>query len=508
MNTLLPRRWRSIGLRLTAGAGLLLAMCAVLPTLAAPDAPIAPQEARYQVYLALTVANKANTTPPPQETPPPNGASGALFMQPEKKVAGPSLKVDAQGGMHMVYYDSVPLAEKPAATYAYCPPPAAQCGDSSKWSYLSMGDQIDQAQLQLTPAGNPRLLLGYHALSQYAELYIYGECDSNCTASEDSWNFIAVTSRSLAAGGIADYYLPVRTFALDPQGRPAFVFYDRNTQPEPDHTGGYYVSCQADCTTDGSWTEVRFTHRNGYYDELVDQPVLQFTSEGAPRILATLYPLNGTGDSGIYYFACDSNCDSDAGWARTLIIDRGSGPYPVWDLALDAQDRPRVAYFRYDALDDTRQTLFYLWCDANCVGDGSWQQIDLGLPKGDGIGADLVLDATGRPRIAYLASSDLGYAWCDGDCTTAQGWQHGYADSDDKMTAEYPIALPFTCSAGIWDSYSPSLALDNAGNPRIAYDASYKGYCQYQDPTDPSKPPTSEFREIWHSVRTVFTEKP
>jgi hypothetical protein len=52
------------------------------------------------------------------------------------------------------------------------------------------------------------------------------------------------------------------------------------------------------------------------------------------------------------------------------------------------------------------------------------------------------------------------------------------------------------------------LALDSQGNPRIAYDASYKAYCQYQDPTDPTKPPTNEFREIWHSVRTIFTTQP
>src|SRR6185369_10737660 len=116
MTTFLPRRWKSIRLRLIAAAGFLLAVCAILPTLAAPRTSVTAQAARYHVYLALTVANKGATTPPPAPTPPAS-TSGALFMQPEKKVAGPSLKVDAQGGMHMVYYDAVPLAEKPAATY-------------------------------------------------------------------------------------------------------------------------------------------------------------------------------------------------------------------------------------------------------------------------------------------------------------------------------------------------------------------------------------------------------
>lgn len=471
-------------------------------------APLAQQAGPYTVALPLVVRDGSTQPPPATPTPEPDGESGALFMQPDKKVAGPSIKVDAQGGMHLAYYDSVPLAEMPAATYAYCPPPASQCDDGSKWSYLSIGDQIDEVQLQLTPEGYPRLLVGYHDLANFAEVYFYGECNSNCTASEDSWNFIAVTQRSLNASGIGDTYLPKRTFALDPQGRPAFVFYDQNTQPEPDHTGGYYYSCQASCTEDGSWIEGRFTHRNGYYDELVGQPVLQFTSDGKPRILALLYPLNGTGEDGIYYFACDNGCDDDANWQRALVTERGSGPYPAWDLELDAQNRPRAVFFKYDAIDSSAQTLFYLWCDANCANGGTWEVLDIGLPKGDGIGADIELDTAGRPRIAYLNSTQLGYAWCNGNCGSATDWQYGYGDSDEAMEQEYPIARPITCNAGLWDSYSPSLALDSQGNPRMAYDASYKAYCQYQDPTDPSKPPTSEFREIWHSVRTIFTTQP
>jgi hypothetical protein len=504
MNHASPSTRKSIRPRFVTVTCALVAVGAIVLNLVSPVVASQVFGGQFSVFLPL-VAGPAGLEPPP---PPPDGAEGALFMQPERKVAGPSLKVDAQGGMHIAYYDSVPLAENPAATYAYCPPPASQCGDGSKWTYLRIGDQIDQVQLQLNAAGQPRLLIGQHLTGDYREVYYYGECASSCATSLDSWSFLEVTSRSLAASGISDYYLPTRSFALDPQGHPAFVFYDQDTIPEPDHTGGYYLSCQADCTTAGSWTEARFTHRSGYFDELVTQPVLAFTADGNPRILANLYPLNGTGPEGIHYFACDQGCEDDTNWERTLIIERGSGPYPVWDLELDAQSRPRVAYFRYDASDGTDETLFYLWCDTNCTADGSWQTLDLGLPKGDGIGADLELNTAGHPRIAYLTSADLGYAWCDSGCTTAQDWQHGYADNDDQMTADYPIALPITCSAGIWDSYSPSLALDSAGNPRFAYDASYKGYCQYEDPTDPTKPPTSEFREIWHSVRTVFVEQP
>jgi hypothetical protein len=503
MSKFLPARSMRVAILL---AVLIAAVCADAPAHVLHATPAAPQ-ASHAVYLPMIARGGSPTTPPP--TPPPTEASGALFMQPQKKIAGPSIKVDAQGGMHLAYYGAVPLADKPAATYAYCPPPAAQCGDSRKWSFLSMGDQIDEVQLQLTPQGHPRLLLGYHDTAKFLRVYIYGECDSNCTAGESSWAFVAVTVRSLNAASYGDIYLPNRTFALDPQGRPAFAIYDNNyVNVEPDHIGGYYFACQANCTQPGSWTETLFTHRNGYNNELVSQPVLQFTSDGKPRILAMLYPLNGTGDNGIYYFSCDGACDNSASWQRTLVADRGSGPYPTWDLALDGQNRPRVSFFKYDASDGTGQTLFYLWCDASCTSSGGWRMLNLGLPKGDGIGANIELDPNGRPRIAYLDSENLGYAWCDTNCTNAAGWRHGYADDDQTMEQEYPIARPVTCSAGIWDSYSPSFALDRQGNPRIAYDASYKAYCQYQDPTDPTKPPSNEFIEIWHSVRTVFVPHP
>jgi hypothetical protein len=495
-------------------AALVAIICAAYPVSRLFAAPAAPQSGPNSVYLPMMASSGSSTTPPPTTTPPtttppPAGDDGALFMQPEKKVAGPSLKVDAQGGMHMAYYDSVPLADKPAATYAYCPPPAAQCGDGSKWSYLSMGDAVDQAQLALTPEGHPRMLVGLHNTAAFEEWLFYGECNSNCAVSGDNWTFVQVATQSLNAVSISDSERPRRSFALDAQGHPGFVYYDKDyVNKEPDHTGGYYYSCQTNCTDAANWSEAHFTRTSGYYDELIDAPVLQYTSDGKPRVLSVLYPLNETGAPyGLYYFTCDTGCATASAWERTMIDERTSGPYPAWDLELDAQNNPRVTYFKYDDGSSNR-TLWYEWCNSACANGANWHKTGIGVPGEEGIGADLALDAAGHPRIAYLSDENLGYAWCDGDCTSAAGWQHGYADNDQRMEEEYPIARPVTCNAGIWDSYSPSFALDRAGNPRIAYDASYKAYCQYQDPTDPTRPPTNEFHEIWHSVRMIFTTQP
>ncbi|KAB8141070.1 hypothetical protein F8S13_21365 [Chloroflexia bacterium SDU3-3] len=464
------------------------------------------------VYLPLVSRGQAQTptpeTPTPETpTPDPGGADGALFLQPTKKVGGPAIQVDAQGGMHVAFYDAITLAEHPQATYAYCPPPAAQCADGSKWASVSFSDQVDEVQLQLTPTGHPRMLFSVHDTSGLSKSYVYAECDARCSADAGAWRFATVASRAVGYWSVGSYYLPKRGFALDAQGRPAFVYYDRDTTPEPDHTGGYYYSCQAKCSDAASWTEARFTHRAGYYDELVDQPVLQFTSDGKPRVFAMLYPLDGTGESGLYYFACDSDCQDDASWQRTLVTARGNGPYPAWDLALDAQNRPRASFFKYDADDGSGDTLYYLWCDGSCLSTAGWHTLNLNLPKGEGIGADIELDSAGKPRIAYLTSADLGYAWCDGGCTAAGGWKHGYADNDDLMSDSYPVPLPYTCSSGVWDSYSPSLALDAEGNPRMAYDASYQAYCQFEDPDRPGEV-ENRFIEVWHSARTVFVPQP
>ncbi len=466
----------------------------------------AAQSGGSVVYLPMTFGGPRGAAPAPN--PGPSGPQ-ALFHQPGQSIGGASLAIDAAGGTHLAYREIEPLEQQPALIYSYCAPNAA-CTSNTAWSRLTIPGTVDEVQLRLTPAGQPRVLVGLRQKSgNFEQLYAYGECNANCQQ-ETQWSFALVTSRlDSGIGGVTGAYLPVRSFALDPAGRPRFVLYDANYVVEPDHYGGFYFSCDTNCTNQGQWSEARFTRQRrlseyNIKDEVINAPVLTFTSDGKPRILAQLFPLDGEGTAGLTYFACDAGCDDDANWERTFLVERGSGPYPAWDLALDASNRPRVAYFRYDASDDTEQKLFYLWCDTGCTSGDNWNGTDIGMPKGDGIGADLELDAQNRPRIAYLNSNALGYAFCNGDCSGPGGWQRRILDTHAALEAAYPIPLPFTCDSGIWDSYAPSFRLDRAGNPRIAYDSSYKAGCLYSDPANPAKPPTREFREIRRSVRMVF----
>jgi hypothetical protein len=443
---------------------------------------------------------------PPQPAPPAEGS--AIFMEPNSKTGSPDIAIDAQGGTHLVYRYHVPVNENPDGIYAYCPAPSSSCADPARWQRLNIGGPVDSIQIALTPAGQPRVLaIGpSQGNSSYASYY-YGECNANCL-SEAGWSFVNVTS-SYTSGDLTGYYLPKRSFALDPQGRPRFVFGNADFTTEPDLYGGYYATCDSGCDQAESWSISRFTHQimgESYLLEYeqISQLSLDFTTDGRPRVVAMLYPMRSLGQAdGIYYFACDEGCEDDANWDRAWVFERGNGPYPMWDIAIDGQNRPRIAIYKEDTLDGTGRRLYFLQCDGGCLNSAAWQTANLGLSREVGDGVDLELDAQGRPRLAYLNGSDnLGYSWCNAGCTDPAAWQHVIAESSTQLEAEYPVARPVTCNAGLWDTYAPSLALDAQGHPHVGYNGSYKARCQYQDPNDPGQI-YDTFLEIWHSVRLV-----
>jgi hypothetical protein len=104
---------------------------------------------------------------------------------------------------------------------------------------------------------------------------------------------------------------------------------------------------------------------------------------------------------------------------------------------------------------------------------------------------DLALDEQNRPRLAYHAPLAAGfglfYAWCDaGNCEdAASGWHAQEMEASEEVNAELPIppwegcptCVPIIppCTISTWDTgMRPSLALDPNGEPRIAYDAEHE----------------------------------
>ncbi len=470
------------------------------------------QATGHTMYLPVVVrSGGTNTTPAPT---PPASADGAFFFEPKTRTASPGVAVDAQGGMHMAYYHDISEDDGGAhGIYSYCPPPAAQCTTESRWQRVRLFGPANAVQLQLTPAGKPRLLAEDTGLRNSVYLrtfYTYAECDQNCLNSA-GWRSTEVAT--VLAGYIPDAReMARRSFALDRAGNPYLVVTDMgsNIDNEPRY-GAFLYRCTANCTDAANWTATGVTPRDpdsGRGGSL-ESPVLRFTSANQPRILGVYYPAFNDGDtvSQVTYIACDAACDTPEHWSVTPVSARGNGPKPAWDLEITPQDQPRAVIYHEDTEDAVANQIVFFQCDAACTNAASWSSAHLGLPQEVGIGANLALDNAGRPRIAHLAQNGiLVYSWCEQACASAENWLHGLAEQPAALDATKVVVIPSGCVPGIWDNYGVSLALDAQGNPRISYNATYQAQCAHNP--KPGMPPTGGFYEIAHLVRMYVSPRP
>jgi hypothetical protein len=434
-----------------------------------------------------------------------------FFPNAAKKNASAAVAMDGAGGMHMAYVDYVPVAESPKAVYLYCS--AGQgCASADGWSRTEIGSRVTEVQVAVNAAGQPRMLLRVGSEQRgFEDEYHYAECNASC-GDAASWTTVLVLGTyGTSIFNLHDDTSPQRSFALDPQGRPRFVYIDRNYPIEPDHMGSYYVWCDANCTNAGNWRETLITESTPYDFEPVKYPSLTFTRAGAPRVLADMFVLSSkNAPSGLHYLSCDTACDRSENWQRVYLVPRGHGTDPSWDLELDAQDRPRVVFYLGALEEGAGEHLFYLWCDSDCLNAENWYYNDPGLGSRNGRHPDLELTADGKPRIAYMHgnSSGFGYLWCDSGCETdTPQWKAGVVDTAETIAAEYPMPLPSGCDAGLWTTLTPVLALDAAGNPFAAFDAKYDTRCWYKDPTR-DDPPYYRFTQLWRNVRGAVFRQP
>jgi hypothetical protein len=532
-----PRR--TIAALRTAWGRALLALGACLALLGgslALAAPVAQQGGPNTLYLPLArggsgpapsptqpVPSPTQPVPSPTTPPPPPVQSGARFLEQQIKHNSADVAIDAAGGMHAAYAHFIPTAENPRAVYTFCSAGPSACGNAAAWQSVALGEDVREVQLELTADGKPRLLIQSYVDGRPGLDYFYAECNQGC-ADAGAWaSALVVTSYNTSE--INDQDQPQRSFAIDPQGRPAFVYNDRNYQyAEPDRYGAYYASCAANCAVAESWeidTRLTRTYTGPFtFDyEVMNYPSLSFTADGRPRFVARLYALNTDGTpapNGLYYFTCETQCDWAMNWSRTFLIPTGGGsvPHPSWDLALDSADNPRVALFTGDSItpEEFINQLLYVYCDTGCQASAdNWGFNRVLNARGVGQGADLEIDGQGRPRIAWIdGSGNLGYAWCDTACQAeTTTWQQQIVETEQDLREEHPQAIPFHCRNDIWSGLAPAMALDSAGNPRIAYDVAVDADCYYDDtPGDPSDPPTQRFEPIWRGVHLVFFPQP
>ncbi len=421
------------------------------------------------IFLPLIVKSPGSNPPPP-----PGGQ--AAFWLPYTSASGELLPtygvdvaVDSAGGIHAGYaiFTGLDNGHRPAY-YAYCP---AHCTTPANWLRTRLSDFVQDVRLALDPAGHPRMLFytsNNPDLPDNDHEYQYAVCDSACTNSAN-WTVTIITTVNQIPGGRS--YQNNRSFALDPWGRPAFIFTD---------VGGItYAYCANACTDAANWFGAPLI--DGQWPSKAG---LAFTPTGDPRLVVDYFDADHV-RTRLLFIGCDTlACASVRG--RFLITNTAAGlPASIgaeanFSLRIDTTGRPRIALYTGNIVTPPLQltSLHYLWCNSDCLNPNAetWSLVNLGLPAYQGEGVDLALDPANRPRLAYeMGGAGLGFAWCNTNCeTAAPNWQRQTIETTSAIITQYPSFPPYSCPIQTWfNGKRPSLALDAAGNPRMGYDAEH-----------------------------------
>lgn len=456
-----------------------------------------------------TATATATTTPTATPTTAPPAAKPGLFALTDWLTYNGDTAVDANGGVHFVFYTSderhADEKREQPAYYAYCPGPVSDCADSSKWAgVVQMDKQVNEIQIALTTAGQPRLLVRTNGSRGYD--YHYWACDQQCT---DGQNWAGVFVNEMAGSDPGTAIDPQHSFALDAQDRPRFVYGNGWGNGRP--TAIYYAFCDAaDCTEPGSWQEVNIYGPIEYKTTTTDYSTLLFDGD-KPRLLTRL---NYSGlPVSLIYMQCEQACDQHDSWSTaTVSHPEGNKQWANWDLLLDSNGHPRLALYERPAIDiKVGGKLFYGWCDENCsTTDDAFQLVQ--VASGEGPSVDLELDSQGRTHMVYDAGQRgvLGHLWCDSNCTSADSWQRRILETSEQLVAEFAPAIPFTCSQQValaWLEAIPSLTFDSTGQLVVAYDVRNLATCYYQDPAKP-EPIITRVERIWWAVRWAHFAQP
>jgi hypothetical protein len=400
-------------------------------------------------------------------------ADATRFFLPTKagdNTSAPALALDGSGNLHTVY----PSYAGGGAYYTSCANGCQRAGDLSLVRFETDGT-VTNAMISLDAQGRPRVLL-----SAYAKVY-YASCDSGC-GNLNSWKVTAILDHA----GKKSVTGPA--FALDSQGRPRFlmhtyVAYLGVGQGAPVTE---YVTCDANCHDPAAWKAYRVAEQIWWHSEL------RFDAQNHPRVGTIARDVNASGGWVDYgaYIECLGDCAQEASWQGTTLLpsyaddNEAISLQPSIALALTSSGAPRILMLARST--DHQKQLAYLTCDSGCTGAG-WTGRTLSTNTKLQDGLDLALDAQNRPRLVYTLDYNISYGSCDAArCESNDAtWDLKVVEGGEQMKKDEIFLYP-NCTVGTWFLHAPSLVLTSDG-ARVGYQArDVSGGWIKKDPNGPN----------------------
>ena len=404
----------------------------------------------------------------------PAPAASARFFLPTGETtntAAPTVELDGQGSMHLVY----PAYFGGSAFYATC---GKDCSGPAAMKVVRFATEgsVANTMLALDGQGRPRVLL-----SAAQKLY-YASCDRDC-GQESNWRTTMILDHQ------GDREVTGEALALDPQGRPRFMMHTYRAylgigQKTPET---FYVRCDAaDCHSAGAWQSSKIA------TQIWESASLRFdaTGRGHLAFVATVVEGPNAGAKLAGYALCERDCEGENAWAPAGLMNAFTSETDAVrigaavSLALTAPARPRVLVL--GKTDDGQRSVVYFECDHDCTG-ANWHGSIISNHAQIGAGLDLALDRQGHPRVAYTVGYNIGLAFCDDASCVGETskWDLTKVELGSDLPKDDIILWP-NCTIDAWFLHSPSIALTAEGSPRVGYQArDVSGGFDRPDPTRP-----------------------
>lgn len=428
------------------------------------------------------------------QDPAPSEAKARFFLPtPEVDNTGaPHLSLDKAGGLHTAY----PTYVGKGAYYAYCD---AACSSEADVKVVRFETEMTvlNALVAVTDDGRPRVLL-----NSWDRIY-YAECDEDCTE-QTSWSIGAILKHDNKKE------ITGEAFALDPDGNPAFILhsYVELFGVGQEVPATHFAWCGGDCTNTANWIANKLADENWEggalrFDD--DGGAHLFAAEvtyevGVPKDRIPVYASCAS--------HCE---DGGATWSSLSLNypayedrNKAVSMRPALSLELTSDGAPRVLAMLNGEAEDERW-ITYMACDQDCTASGeSWAGTVVSNNPNIAAGLDLALDANDRPRMVYNLGYSIFYAACDtGLCTNeSEEWQISPVELAAEMDPDEVILWP-NCNVDAWFLHSPNVVLDADGKARVGYQAADMSGGGVPDP-DPNQTPCMAGLDMTWTRLTAF----